>query len=434
MELVLRVVLPFYLMASSASTLHLPSSPRVSSISSTQMASNFPDSETVLDMIMLSDAVYYLRNKVTSCTDPQTNNRTLVSSTRHEILSTSEDEQRKMLRRLSVVSKEDQNLFDVLLPEGITCLHYSHDYDLGTQVLVVRSSINNYISVVYAGTDDFTTALMDGDIVMGKFGPITNSTAGEDNKNEIDRLFDQVPEGAHVHKGFNSAVFDSYHYSKVLECVKSARLGGSCDGPDDSIHSQEARMAVSEPYKLYTTGHSLGAADSVLLGVALHLAFPSENIQSINFGCPKIGNVELSYWIDSLQPGQSKSEGSLSVFRFVNKLDLVPRLPDLVFFQHAGHTLQMSTGGEIRAYYNHWGDADLGYAGVPFGWDAEPYVLFPLAIYAHHHKHYVQFLQEYAPQHNSSLMQQEPLYFVKEFERVEVDEATETGPTPGLNQ
>lgn len=43
----------------------------------------------------------------------------------------------------------------------------------------------------------------------------------------------------------------------------------------------------------------------------------------------------------------SGSNGSFSVFRFVNKIDLVPRLPDLAF-SHAGHTLQMSVGGEIK--------------------------------------------------------------------------------------
>ena len=43
----------------------------------------------------------------------------------------------------------------------------------------------------------------------------------------------------------------------------------------------------------------------------------------------------------------SGSNGSFSVFRFVNKIDLVPRLPDLLF-SHAGHTLQMSVGGEIK--------------------------------------------------------------------------------------
>jgi hypothetical protein len=96
-------------------------------------------------------------------------------------------------------NEENHNLFDTLLPEGTSCLHYSHDYDLGTQVLIVRSSIHKYVSVVYAGTDDFTTALMDGEILMGKFGPTTNIT-GDGNRSDLEKLFDQVPEDAHVHR------------------------------------------------------------------------------------------------------------------------------------------------------------------------------------------------------------------------------------------
>ena len=394
---------------------------------------SFPKSEIVLDMVVLSDAVYYLRNKVTSCKDPQATNRTLISSTRQEILSnlisdgSTEADQIRLayFRRLHDNNQDSQNIFDILLPEGTTCLHYSHDYDLGTQALIVRSSRHNYISTVYAGTDDFTTALMDGKVLMSRFGPsniTSQDIAAESSFSDWKELFQQVPEEAHVHHGFNSAVFDSKYFLEVFECIKSARLGGSCDASD----TQQSLSTSSEPYQLYTTGHSLGAASSVLLGATLHLTFPSDHIQSINFGCPKLGNVELSYWIDSLQPSQNDHDGSLEVFRFVNKLDLVPRLPDLIFFQHVGHTLQMSPGGKIHAYYNHWGDEDLGFAGVPFGWGAEPYVLFPLAIHEHDHKLYVQFLQDYAPKPSSSLIEGESLYFVTEFEHIDEDERTET--------
>ena len=393
---------------------------------------SFPNSEIVLDMVVLSDAVYYLRNKVTSCKDPQANNSTLISSTREEVFSNLKsdesaeaDEIRSAyIRRLQDNTQDQQNIFDTLLPEGVTCLHYSHDHDLGTQALIVRSSRYNYISAVYAGTDDFATALMDGKILMSRFGP-SNSTAEQSSISDWKELFEQVPEEAHVHHGFNSAVFDSNHFLEVVKCIKSARLGGSCDGAD----GQQSLATSSGPYQLYTTGHSLGAAGSVLLGAALHLAFPSDHIQSINFGCPKLGNVELSYWIDSLQPSQNEEGGSLEVFRFVNKLDLVPRLPDLIFFQHAGHTLQMSVGGEVHAYYNHWGDEDLGFAGVPFGWGAEPYILFPLAIHEHDHKLYVQYLQDYAPKSTSSLIGGESLYFVTEFEHIDEDKTTETVPS-----
>ena len=111
------------------------------------------------------------------------------------------------------------------------------------------------------------------------------------------------------------------------------------------------------PLQLLTTGHSLGAADSILLGAALHLAYPNELVRSINFGGPKIGNIAWSFWMNSLQPDKkerasvsssSSSSGSYEIFRFVNKIDLVPRLPELPPLTHAGHTLQMSVGGGIK--------------------------------------------------------------------------------------
>lgn len=63
-----------------------------------------------------------------------------------------------------------------------------------------------------------------------------------------------------------------------------------------------------------------------------------------------MGNTQWSYWLDSLQPdrrGPGGAGGSYEVFRFVNKIDLVPRLP-LAVFSHAGHTLQITYGGEIE--------------------------------------------------------------------------------------
>ena len=50
----------------------------------------------------------------------------------------------------------------------------------------------------------------------------------------------------------------------------------------------------------------------------------------------------------SWQPDRQEGEGgSYEIFRFVNKIDLVPRLP-LAIFSHAGHTLQITSGNEIK--------------------------------------------------------------------------------------
>ena len=209
------------------------------------------------------------------------------------------------------------------LVNGTECLHYSHDFELGTQVLIVRyaaaDSRHGHVAVAFSGTDDWRTSVSDGKIFTDKFSTYN------DNGTENTIFEKQVPEGVRVHRGFNQAVFDNDHYQSIMDCIHIARYGGYCDGRSGS--------QLAEPLQLLTTGHSLGAADSMLLGAALHLTYPQETIRSINFGCPKVGNMEWSLWINSLQPDKAgPNEGSLEVFRFVNKIDIVARLPELLFY------------------------------------------------------------------------------------------------------
>ena len=47
-------------------------------------------------------------------------------------------------------------------------------------------------------------------------------------------------------------------------------------------------LQLQNDTEIFVTGHSLGAALSVLCGIRLALKFPKHNIQVINFGCPKV--------------------------------------------------------------------------------------------------------------------------------------------------
>lgn len=357
-------------------------------LSSTTNAT-FPNTEIVLDMAKLSYAVYHLRKKVSSC-DSLLYNDTTTNGTQQELPS---------------------DIFKRLLPNETSCLYYNHDYSLGRQVLIVRNTKRKYVAVAYAGTDDWRTALSDGEILTEIFGPRpadNNVNIRGSHGRNISSIFDSVPSKVRVHSGFNNDVFANAGFSTVHKCVSSGMQGGNCDGKETHYN-----IHTTQPYRLYTTGHSLGAASSVILGAALHLMYPSETIQSVNFGSPKIGNFEWSAWIDTLQPNYDSSgpvqesgtdashRGTFEMFRFVNKIDLVPRLPDPVYFQHAGHTLQMSPGGDVKAYYDHIGDGDLGYAGVPYGWGAAPYVFLPGAIASHMCTHYLDYLHDYRPNSTS---------------------------------
>lgn len=476
-------------------------------------------------MVLISHAVYKLKNRVSSCTDARAWDVNVIQSFLLQEEEQESNSQSNLKNDEDYISrrsyylnnydnnKESKDLYQLLLPPGVTCLYYSHDTYLGTQVLIVRSVHHHYITVAYAGTDDWRTALMDGNIMMSNIGPTpdrsskrsssngsgrtnkssdntTNSKSMTDNhssssnsssssnegtrqqqqnqqkKEQLQTLFNTIPNEIYVHRGFNEAVFDASHLTLVLQCVELARLGGDCaniDNTDDDDTNSSNRnnnnnsinnivngwnnwwpwkhtapqplpspfspsTAPVVPYELYTTGHSLGAANSVLLGLALHMLYPTDNIRSINYGCPKIGNIHWSYYINSLQPDKPTNinkphGGTYEVFRFVNKIDLVPRLPELgvainPILSHTGHTLQMSVGGGIHAYYDHYGNEDDGYLGVPFGWEAASYALMPLAIASHPCSHYVEYLDDYKPNSNStsSSTNDDSLYYVNKFE------------------
>ena len=119
---------------------------------------------------------------------------------------------------------------------------------------------------------------------------------------------------------------------------------------------------IKSPPTKYTTGHSLGAAASVLTAVAMKLQaeWEDELVFSINFGCPKTGNTAWRDFTNSIE--------GLGIFRVVNGHDLVARLPD-IRFHHAGHTLQLDRSA-ARIYWLHDGDENLGYSGIYYGWSA----------------------------------------------------------------
>lgn len=203
-------------------------------------------------------------------------------------------------------------------------------------LIVSRTHANpelEYIAIIYAGTDDFRNALTDTNIRTQVFGP--QGTDGED-------VEPFVSSDIRVHAGFNNAVFSHGLYDAVRDTVLEVKRR-------------------TPHLRILTTGHSLGAADAILTAVALkvELANSTEPIVSVNFGCPKTGNGAWRAFVNSL-PG-------LGIWRVVRGVDLIPRMPG-VRFHHVGHTVQLDRK-EAGAYWLHNGDHDLGYRGVPLGWN-----------------------------------------------------------------
>jgi hypothetical protein len=241
-------------------------------------------------------------------------------------------------------------------PTNLSCEYYEENKD-GAQVAVIRSDEKNYISVVYAGTDSTMDVLHDAYVKAVRFGPEGYPLV--ENKD------------VKVYAGFNDQVFGDGLYDRLLSIVSDCILN------------------KYPTYRLIVTGHSLGAANSILTSVAFAIALSSLNqhvlVENISVSSPKTGSAAFRHLTNNLN--------NLSLWRLVLKDDIAPRLPPSLFYwKHPGHTIQMSGKG-IFCYYLHYGDDELGYAGVPYTWNDVPY-FNPVSGCLHHHiQAYIDYVQ-----------------------------------------
>jgi triacylglycerol lipase len=126
-------------------------------------------------------------------------------------------------------------------------------------------------------------------------------------------LFEGGPEVGDIHVGFGRALHDAWDdINAALEAV-APRPGGQVN---------LASLATVPQRTFWITGHSLGGALAVLAGAAFSM-LPHNVIRSIagiyTFGQPRIGLLPFCGNYDQLL--------RLNTFRFVNKQDLVPRVP-----------------------------------------------------------------------------------------------------------
>ncbi len=102
------------------------------------------------------------------------------------------------------------------------------------------------------------------------------------------------------------------------------------------------------PRPLYITGHSLGGALAAM--ATAHLLAKGKSVTALyNFGQPRIGDAEFVDWFDD--------RFKKSYFRYVNRNDIVPRVPMSVipryigwrpFYRHAGNLMYLDTRGNLQ--------------------------------------------------------------------------------------
>mmetsp|Transcript_25005 Transcript_25005/g.68959 ORF Transcript_25005/g.68959 Transcript_25005/m.68959 type:complete len:318 (+) Transcript_25005:198-1151(+) len=184
--------------------------------------------------------------------------------------------------------------------EDINCELYLHERWLGTQVLIVSNKKEEFIAIIFAGTDSIRTLFEDTDILTKPYG--NNSTV---------QLIDDTNhpyEKAKVHAGFNNAVFTYNIWEQIY--AKTQDL-----------------MKEHPTYRLWTTGHSLGGANAILTATAFSSLNRDRKVLCVSFGCPQIGNY---YWKEYFN-ATSPLTNNLGIWRVVLAWDLVPRLPEFFY-------------------------------------------------------------------------------------------------------
>eukprot|EP00979_Chaetoceros_neogracilis_P004366 scaffold773_cov218-Chaetoceros_neogracile.AAC.9 len=86
---------------------------------------------------------------------------------------------------------------------------------------------------------------------------------------------------------------------------------------------------------IYVTGHSMGAACAQIFGTYLAAKNNDLKVRVVSFGQSKVGNRSFKTWTED-----PKALDNLSVFRFVNRADIVPRLSGSAY-THSGHLFQI---------------------------------------------------------------------------------------------
>ncbi|KNE69667.1 hypothetical protein AMAG_14222 [Allomyces macrogynus ATCC 38327] len=123
-----------------------------------------------------------------------------------------------------------------------------------------------------------------------------------------------LPSGAKFHAGF----WDTYN-----------------DGRELIRGWLKERVAKYPGYKVHFTGHSLGAALSIIAALDQQYlqALPSSRIRVLNFGEPRVGNPTFAAYVSN----------NLAVTRYVHEDDVIPHVPrpDWAPTGYAHHTSEV---------------------------------------------------------------------------------------------
>ncbi len=165
----------------------------------------------------------------------------------------------------------------------------------------------------YDAAAPFTVTVENGYTAIAFPGTHVDPWSWDDVRVDLEAELVAWPAGGRVHAGFAS---------------RARRMAA------------DVAQAVTREMPTYFVGHSLGAGEAVLCASILPAA------AVCTFGCPRVGDA--AFWRGMRAP----------LFRFVNALDVVPRLPPPIDdYRHGGERWHIGRGGTLRrSAWRPWPD------------------------------------------------------------------------------
>ncbi|KAH8177629.1 lipase (class 3) domain-containing protein [Sarocladium implicatum] len=159
------------------------------------------------------------------------------------------------------------------------------------------------IIIAFRGTYSITNTVVDLSTVPQKYLPYPSPDNGGDDATEPGHKCDNCT----VHQGF----LESWQEARKLVLPELEQL-----------------RAKYPDYPIHLVGHSLGGAVACLASLELKVSLGYENVVVTTFGEPRVGNYELTRYIDEVFSLDEDVDAEQSTFRRVtHKDDPVPLLP-----------------------------------------------------------------------------------------------------------
>ncbi|KIK57088.1 hypothetical protein GYMLUDRAFT_46709 [Collybiopsis luxurians FD-317 M1] len=228
----------------------------------------------------------------------------------------------------------------------------------------------SFIPVASGGDGDSTQFWFVG------FDPTLNTVIVSHQGTDDTEILPLITDGDFFLESLSSSLFPGV--SSSVE-AHSGFAGAQANTATAVLAAVQKTMAAHSATSITTTGHSLGAAISLLDALYLSIQVPSATVTFIGYGLPRVGNQAFANLIDSTLPNR--------VSHVNNKEDVVPILPGMFLgFHHPSgekHILdsnawvacpgqdnessECSTGDVSNIFEGDISDHDGPYDGVEMG-------------------------------------------------------------------